>query len=36
MEFENFVNGNSNLFKDEEDEILLNPLHFIINLKIKI
>ena len=29
MEFENFVNGNSNLFKDEDDEILLNPLHFI-------
>ena len=29
MEFENFVNGNSNLFKDEDDEILLNPIHFI-------
>ena len=29
MEFENFVNGNSNLFKDEDDEILLNSIHFI-------
>jgi hypothetical protein len=29
MEFENFVNGNLNLFKEEDDEILLNPLHFI-------
>ena len=29
MEFENFINGNSNLFKDEDDEILLNPIHFI-------
>jgi hypothetical protein len=29
MEFENFVNGNLNVFKDEDDEILLNPIHFI-------
>ena len=29
MEFENFVNSNLNLFKDEEDEILLNPINFI-------
>lgn len=29
MEFENFVNCNSNLFKDEDDEILLNPINFI-------
>ena len=29
MEFENFVNGNLNLFKDEDDEILLNSIHFI-------
>jgi len=29
MEFENFVNGNLNLFKEEDDEILLNPIDFI-------
>ena len=29
MEFENFVNGNLNLFKDEDDEILLKPINFI-------
>ena len=29
MEFENFVNGNLNLFKEEDEEILLNPIHFI-------
>ena len=29
MEFDNFVNINSNLFKDEDDEILLNPINFI-------
>ena len=29
MEFENFVNGNLNLFKEDDDEILLNPIDFI-------
>ena len=29
MEFENFVNDNLNLFKEEDEEILLNPIHFI-------
>lgn len=29
MEFENFVNGNLNLFKEEDDEILLNPIDFL-------
>lgn len=29
MEFENFVNGNLNLFKEEDDEILLNQIDFL-------
>ena len=29
MEFENFVNGNLNLFKEDDDEIMLNPIDFI-------